>query len=138
MKIKGKRSFVNAILFLVLTMICIGAIIINGYNQRLVVSTILMLLISSLYFYWAFSTKGIEEEIKDYADERELLNAMKSGHTALKITNLICLVLMMSFLLIYSIFKIDLFLIVAITLCFVICLMFIILIACDSYYEKNN
>lgn len=138
MKIKGKRNFINAIFFLVLATVCIVSMIIKGYDLKLMVSTILMLALSVLYFYWAFSKKGLEEEIIDETDERDLFNAMKSGYTALKVTNSICFILTISFLLIYTITKLNLFLIIAITLCSVICLMFILMIVCDHYYEKNN
>lgn len=136
--IKNRRSFFRAILYLALSLILIGAVIIKGFSFKVVVLGILTIIMSLISFINSFSKEGIEEEIIKEADERDLYNGMRSTQITLKITNEICYIGTITFLAVYGITKIEFFLTVAITLCSVIILMFVALFTTNGYFEKNN
>lgn len=85
--IKNRRSFFRAILYLALSLILIGAVIIKGFSFKVVVLGILTIIMSLISFINSFSKEGIEEEIIKEADERDLYNGMRSTQITLKITN---------------------------------------------------
>lgn len=138
LRVKNRRSFSRAILYLVLSLILIGALVIKEFSFKIMILGILMVIISLISFMNSFSKEGIEEEIIKVTDERDLHNAMRSAQITLKITNEICFIVTIAFLAVYTITKTELFLIVAITLCLVIILMFTSIFIVNGYFEKNN
>lgn len=136
--IKNRRSFFRAILYLVLSLILMGAVIIKGFSFKVMILELVTIIMSLISFINSFSKEGIEEEIIKEADERDLYNGMRSAQITLKTTNEICYIGTIAFLAIYGITKIEFFLTVAITLCSVIILMFVALFTTNGYFEKNN
>ena len=83
-------------------------------------------ILSITCFIFAFRQKGIVEEISSSIDDHNRIIAMKSCQTAMQFLNYILLGATLFSLVLYGAFKISAFLVVAITLCSVLVLMFII------------
>ena len=138
MKIKSIRHFITGILCVVLSLICLGMLIVNGFSIRYLISAILLIIFSLISFVYSFSVKGLEEEINESVDERDSFVTMKSGHKTLQIANWLFFSIVMILILLYGFTKFFVFLISAITLCAVIVILLILMIIMNCYYEKHE
>ena len=138
MKIKSIRHFITGILCVVLSSICLGVLIVNGFSIRYLISAILLILFSLISFVYSFSVKGLEEEINESVDERDSFVIMKSSHKTLQIANWLFFSIVMILILLYGFTKLFVFLISAITLCAVNVILLILMIIMNCYYEKHE
>lgn len=137
MKIRNKRGFITGLLSAVLAIICIVSDLIY-HEQRFLISGLLLILLSAMNFVRAFLQKGIQEELKENADERDIYLTMRSGHLAIQIINYtICASSFIS-LILYGLFKEPLFIAVAGTLCTVLVLIFITFLGVNIYLERHE
>lgn len=138
MKIKSIRHFFTGSLCVVLSSICLGVLIANGFSIKYFVSAIMLIIFSFISFIISFSVKGIDEEIVGSIDERDSYVTMKSGHKTLQIANWLFYSVLLILILLYGFTKLFVFLISAMTICAVIVILFILMIIMNCYYEKHE
>lgn len=137
-KIKNTRSFITGIITTILATVCFIATLLNNGEIRFLVAGIFLLAWSVVSYSFAFSKKGLPESILGCVDERDLYIAMKSGKVTLQIINyLLCGACLISTVL-YGISRLPVFIIVAITLCAVLIMLFIIMMGVNIHYEKHD
>ena len=132
MKIKSVRNLASGILLMFLAAACACKLLLDGFQLRFLLS------ISLVNFYFAFTHRGIEEELSRYADERDRYLAIKSGHATVRIMNYLLLGGCWIALVLYGFTKSALALSVAATLCGVLIAMFIIMLGVNLYYERRG
>lgn len=137
MKIKNRRGFAAGIITFLLGMASIIFYVISK-EQRFFISSILLIVFSLTNFNYAFTKKGILEELEDTADERDLYLTMRTSHVLLKITNYVLCTFTFLFLIAYSAWKASSLLIISMTLCAVTVFIFIAFLCINIYYEKNE
>ena len=93
--------------------------------------------LGAVELWFAFSPKSVEEEMGVKVDERALFIATRSGHLTLKIMNGLLFAGAMLALVGYGFTKDALWMAVALTLCAVIIVTFLVLLAVNCYYEKK-
>lgn len=135
--IKNKRAFASGTISTILALICLGLIIINGFQTRFVISLIILISWSMLNYFTAFTNKSVDEQINEY-DERDRYIAQRSSHKTLLISNYSLFGGCLLGILFYGIFKNPVFLTISMTLCGVLIMMLIILIFSNIWFEKNN
>lgn len=91
MKIKSVRNLASGILLMFLAAACACKLLLDGFQLRFLLSALLAVSISLVSFYFAFTHRGIEEELSRYADERDRYLAIKSGHATVRIMNYLLL-----------------------------------------------
>lgn len=74
MKIKSVRNLASGILLMFLAAACACKLLLDGFQLRFLLSALLAVSISLVSFYFAFTHRGIEEELSRYADERDPLS----------------------------------------------------------------
>ena len=138
MKICNLKSFITGVFCIILALICLGVLVFKEFNIRYIISTILLIALASISFVSSFKKGGIETEIIENADERDLFIAMKSGHITIKWLNQILFAVSIILILIYGITKNSVFIVSAITICAIIVLIFIIFLSVNLYYERHE
>ena len=138
MKIKSVRNLASGILLMFLAAACACKLLLDGFQLRFLLSALLAVSISLVSFYFAFTHRGIEEELARYADERDRYLAIKSGHATVRIMNYLLLGGCWIALVLYGFTKSALALSVAATLCGVLIAMFIIMLGVNFYYERRG
>lgn len=137
-KIKNTRNFIAGIITTILAAICFFAIRLDGVEPRFLVAGIFLLAWSAVNYSFAFSEKGLTESISGRLDERDQYITMKSGKMTLQILNyLLCAACFISTVL-YGIFRLPFFIVVAATLCAVLIALFIIMLVVNMHYEKHD
>ena len=91
MKIKSVRNLASGILLMFLAAACACKLLLDGFQLRFLLSALLAVSISLVSFYFAFTHRGIKEELSRYADERDRYLAIKSGHATVRIMNYLLL-----------------------------------------------
>lgn len=137
MKIKNKRSFIIAIMTLILSCISLS-LYLSGSGDRFLVSTLLLAIIAIFNFVSAFSKKGFLEELSSEVDERDVYVVMKTSQLTIKIINYVLCTLVFVFLLAYAALKLQFLIVIAITLCGILILMFIVSLCVNIYFEKHS
>lgn len=137
MRIKNKRSFIIGMTTATLAIICLAAYF-NYSEQRFIISGALLIALSAVNFIRAFTKKGVLEEMAENADERDIYLVMKSSNLVIRIMNYVILCFTLIFVLLYAIFKLQYFIIIAGTLCAVLVMMFMVLLAVNVYLEKRE
>lgn len=137
-RIKNKRVFATGIISTIAVLICIGIIMLQGFQPRFVISLIILIAWSIVSYFTAFTQKGVAEQAVEYADERDQHIAQCSSHKTLLISNYFLFGGCFFGLLLYGIFKNSVFLTVAVTLCGTLVMMLIILICTNIWFEKHN
>lgn len=135
---KNKRAFATGIIGTIAALICIGVIVIQGFQSRLLISLIILVAWSMVCYFMAFTQKGAVEQATEWEDERDRYIAQRSGHKALLISNYFLFGGCFFGLLFYGISKNPVFLTVAVTLCGVLVLLFLVLICTNIWFEKHN
>ena len=131
MKIKSVRNLASGILLMFLAAACACKLLLDGFQLRFLLSALLAVSISLVSFYFAFTHRGIEEELSRYADERD-------RYLAVRIMNYLLLGGCWIALVLYGFTKSALALSVAATLCGVLIAMFIIMLGVNLYYERRG
>ena len=137
MKIRHYRPLFTGLLCWVL---CAGVLLLTlaqGVSLRHLIGAAILAALGAVELWFAFSPKNIEEEIGIKADERALFIATKSGHMALRILNGLLFAGAILALLGYGFTRENQWMTVALTLCAVVIVMFLVLLAVNCYYEKK-
>ena len=137
MKIQHYRPFFTGLLCWALAAAVIAAALFQGPSLRHAVGAVVVAALGALKFRFAFSQKSVEEEIGVKVDERALFIATKSGHATLRVLSGLLFAGAMLALLGYGFTKDALWMAVALTLCAVIIVTFLVLLAVNCYYEKK-
>ena len=106
-------------------------------KPRFLISALLALVWAAIQFVKGFSGDTLPDPA-DLADERDVWIAMKSSRAALRWSNSLVLGGILVFGLLYGVWKQPVFLTVAITLCAVMVLLLVTLLAANIYFEKKN
>ena len=137
MKIRHYRPLFTGLLCWVL---CAGVLLLTlaqGPSLRHAVGAVVVAALGAVEFWFACSRKSVEEEMGVKVDERALFIATRSGHLTLKIMNGLLFAGAMLALVGYGFTKDALWMAVALTLCAVIIVTFLVLLAVNCYYEKK-
>ena len=137
-RIKNVRSFVTAIIVLILGGVCFGIIAFRGMETRLLIAGIILLAWSAINFFSAFTKLSLDKQSERVTDERDKYITMKSSIKALLITNYLISAACFINMFLFAILKWEQLLTVAITLCVVLFLMLFVIIVCNIYYEKHE
>ena len=136
--IKNKRAFATGVITAAGALVCLGVIIIQGFQPRFAVSLLIFAAWSAVSWFAAFTQKGTAERAAAYTDERDRYIVQRSSHAALLISNYLLFGGCVVGLLLYGIFKNAVFLTVAATLCGVQIVMFVTLICANIWFEKHG
>lgn len=135
-KTQKKRALALAVLALVLAAASLAVYLLQG-KPRFLISALLALVWAAIQF-----AKGVSGDTfpdpADLADERDVWIAMKSSRAALRRSNALVLGGILVFGLLYGVWRQPVFLTVAITLCAVMVLLLVTLLAANIYFEKKN
>ena len=137
MKIRHYRHFFTGLLCWVLAAGAVLLSLIQGASLRHLIGAAILAALGAVELWFAFSPKNMEEEIGIKADERALFIATKSGHMALRILNGLLFAGAILALLGYGFTRENQWMTVALTLCAVVIVMFLVLLAVNCYYEKK-
>lgn len=136
-RVKSRRQMAAGIIALVLALLCF-AMLLAGYQARFLAAGVLALAWSAVSFSLAFSQKGAAEKIAAQADERDIYLAMKSGHTALRVLAYALWGGCLASLVLYGGLRLPVLLHIAVTLCAVQILLFLITLGANLYWEKRG
>lgn len=125
-KIKNKSRLALGLITNILSITCFIIAFFDEQKIRFIISAVLFLAFAVMNYYFAFRQKGIVEEISSSIDDHNRIIAMKSCQTAMQFLNYILLGATLFSLVLYGALKLSVFLIIAVTLCSVLVLMFII------------
>lgn len=136
-KIINKRHFCAGLISTGLATACIIVALLNTQNLRFIIGAVILLVLAAVNYRYAFSKKDVAEEILGFADERERYIAMKSCQAMVQIVNYLLLGGCQLSLILYGAFRLPAFLIVAITLCSVLVLMFVVTLLANMYFDRH-
>lgn len=137
-QIKNVRSFVTAIIVLILGIVCFGIIAFSGMETRFLIAGIFLLAWGAVNLFSAFTQTSIDKQAEKVTDERDNYIVMKSSRKALLITNYLISAACFINVFLFAIFEWELLLTVIITLCAVLFVMLFVMLACNIYYEKHE
>ena len=137
MKIKHVRPFATGLLCCVLTAGVLLLALVQGPSPRHLIGAAILAALGAVEFWFACSRKSIEAELGAKVDERALFIATQSGHATLRVLSGLLFAGVMLALLGYGFTKDALWMAVALTLCAVIIVTFLVLLAVNCYYEKK-
>lgn len=137
-RIKNVRSFVTAIIALILGGVCFGIIVFHGMEIGLLIAGIILLAWSAINFFSAFTGSSIDKQAEIVTDERDEYITLKSSKKALLITEYLIGAASFISVFLFYILKWEQLITVVITLCVVLALMFFVVIICNIYYEKRD
>lgn len=130
MKIQHYRPFFTGLFCWALVAVVVAAALLQGPSLRHAA-------LGAVEFWFACSRKSIEEEMGAKVDERALFIATQSGHATLRILSGLLFAGAVLALVGYGFTKDALWMAVALTLCAVIIVTFLVLLAVNCYYEKK-
>ncbi|MGI6255557.1 MAG: DUF2178 domain-containing protein [Acutalibacter sp.] len=136
--VKNLHSLIVAIVMTLLGLVCLGVYWLKDRDARLLAAAFVVFVWAVGDFYDAFHRKPIEERISGMADERDRYLAMKSSRTAMSIFNKTLLLGSVVCFWVYARCKVEFLLPVAVTLCGVELLLFLLLLCVNLYYEKQS
>lgn len=134
--IRNKRRFVLGVILTLMALASLVPAFVSVGNDRFVVGAVIFLSLATVNYYYAFRQIDVVEEIVGSIDERDSYLAMKSCQAAMQIVNYIILAVLQVSLVLYAAFDLELCLVVAITLCFVLVTMFVVTLIVNSKFEK--
>ena len=137
MKIRHYRPFFTGLFCWALAVGVVLLTLLQGPSPRHLTGTVILAALGAVEVWFAFSRKSIEEEIGGKVDERALFIATQSGHVTLRVLSGLLFAGAMLALLGYGFTKDALWMAVALTLCAVIIVTFLVLLAVNCYYEKK-
>ena len=137
MKIRHYRPFFTGLFCWALAVGVVLLTLLQGPSLRHAVGAVVVAALGAVEFWFAFSRKSVEEEIGVKVDERALFIATKSGHATLRVLSGLLFAGAMLALVGYGFTKDALWMAVALTLCAVIIVTFLVLLAVNCYYEKK-
>ena len=137
MKIRHYRPFFTGLFCWALAVGVVLLTLLQGPSLRHAVGAVVVAALGAVEFWFAFSRKSVEEEIGVKVDERALFIATQSGHATLRVLSGLLFAGVMLALVGYGFTKDALWMAVALTLCAVIIVTFLVLLAVNCYYEKK-
>lgn len=137
-KIKDKHRFGIGVILTLLAFTCMMIVLLGQGNARFVISACLLLALAVVNYYYAFQKKGLVEEIVGAVDERDSYIAMKSCQRMVQIVNYILLGVTQVSLVLYGALQVEALLIVAVTLCGVLVLMFVVMMVVSGELERRG
>lgn len=137
MKIYHYRPFFTGLLCLALAVGCAALGAVYGLEARHIVGLLILLAMAGISFRFAFAPKGLVDEIQGEVDERALFIATKSGHRTIQIMNALSFTAAMLAFLAYGFTRWAVWMTVGVTLCGVLVMMFVVLLAVNCYYERK-
>ena len=137
MKIQHYRPFFTGLFCLALVAVVVAAALLQGPSLRHAVGAVVVAALGAVEFWFACSRKSIEEEMGAKVDERALFIATQSGHATLRVLSGLLFAGAVLALVGYGFTKDALWMAVALTLCAVIIVTFLVLLAVNCYYEKK-
>ena len=135
--IRNKRRFAFGVILTLMAVASMMVAVMSEGNDRFVVGTVIFLSLACVNYFYAFRQRDVIEEIVGSIDERDSYLAMKSCQMAMQIVNYILLAVLQVSLVLYAAFDQALFLVVSITLCAVLVVMFVVTLVVNSKYEKS-
>ena len=136
-KIKSQSNFVYGCISTILAIVCLVGLFIK-FEWRFLIAEIFLIVVATINYSLAFSRKGALEHLGDSTDERDIYITMKSSRLTLKLLNYILCTGCFICLALYGVFKTQIFLIVSLTLCVVLCILFIVALLVNIHYEKHS
>lgn len=136
--VKNKRHFALGLIATVIAVVCFALFVLQGQSIRFVITGVISAALAAISFSYACSKRGIDEEIRKYVDERDLYIAMKSCQTTIQILNYILLGGCFLALVLYGALRLSMLLAIAVTLCCVLILMFLVILLVNHYYENRE
>ena len=137
MKIRHYRPFFTGLFCWALAVGAVLLTLLQGPSLRHLIGAAILAALGAVEFWFAFSRKSIEEEIGVKVDERALFIATQSGHATLRVLSGLLFAGAVLALVGYGFTKDALWMAVALTLCAVIIVTFLVLLAVNCYYEKK-
>lgn len=135
--IKNPRSLITAILTLALALLCFGMMAIQGAELRFVISGLFLLAWSGISLFSALYYKGPVQQTMELVDERDRLILEKTGHLTLRIVNGLAGAGCFISVVLYGLTKHPALLTVAVTLCGILGVMFLVTLLVNLYYERH-
>lgn len=136
-KIKNKQRFALGLITSVLSITCFIIAFFDADKTRYIISAILLLIFSIVNYYYSFHQIDLIGEITEAIDEKDRYIAMKSCQALVQFLNYALLGATLLSLVLYGAFNFSAFLVVAITLCSVLILMFIMTLVINIMFEKK-
>jgi uncharacterized membrane protein len=121
----------------ILAIVCLAGLFIK-FEWRFLIAGIFLIVLAMVNYSLAFSQKGTLEHLADSTDERDIYITMKSSRLTLKLLNYILCTGCFIFLALYGMLKSQIFLIISITLCVVLCILFIVALFVNIHCEKHH
>ena len=137
MKIRHYRPFVTGLFCWALAAGVVLLSLVQGVSLRHLIGAAILAALGAVEFWFAFSKTSLAAERGVNVDERALFIATQSGYTTLRVLNGLLFAGAMLALLGYGFTKDALWMAVALTLCAVIIVTFLVLLAVNRYYEKK-
>ena len=137
MKIQHYRPFVTGLFCWALAAGAVLLSLVQGASLRHLIGAAILAALGAVEFWFACSQKSMEEEMGVKVDERALFIAVKSGHLTLRIVNGLLFAGAVLALAGYGFTRDEVWMAAALTLCAVVVVMFLVLLAVSRYYERK-
>lgn len=137
MKIYNKGKFTSALIATILTIACLIAYFITNH-MRFIIAFPLALIYAGFEYYSAFSKSSLLSELEQNIDERDIFITMKTSRTTILILSKLLFCACLISIILYAMFHSSIYIIIMITLCIVICTLFVVMLFTNIYYEKHD
>ena len=137
MKIRHYRAFFTGLFCWALAVGVVLLILLQGPSPRHLTGTVILAALGAVEFWFAFSKNSMDAEMGVKVDERALFIATQSGHATLRVLSGLLFAGAVLALVGYGFTRDALWMAVALTLCAVIIVTFLVLLAVNCYYEKK-
>lgn len=133
MKIYYKKSFISGVFSLLLGMACGGLMVVRGFEIKLLVGLLLLLVLGGVDILWSLS----RDSRASRGDERDRLICETSAWRAYGLLTNGCFFVSLVLLVGYAIFRSPMLLAAALTLDGVVLAAFLLLLGTNLFYEKR-
>ena len=137
MKIRHYRPFFTGLFCWALAAGVVLLSLVQGVSLRHLIGAAILAALGAVEFWFAFSKNSMDAEMGIKVDERALFIATQSGHATLRVLSGLLFAGAVLALVGYGFTKDALWMAVALTLCAVIIVTFLVLLAVNCYYEKK-
>ncbi len=133
MKIYYKKSFISGVFSLLLGVACGGLMVVRGFEIKLLVGLLLLLVLGGVDILWSLSRASRASR----GDERDRLICETSAWRAYGLLTNGCFFVSLVLLVGYAIFRSPMLLTAALTLDGVVLAAFLLLLGTNLFYEKR-
>ena len=137
MKIRHYRPFFTGLFCWALAVGVVLLTLLQGPSPRHLTGAAILAALGAVEFWFAFSKNSMDAEMGVKVDERALFIATQSGHATLRVLSGLLFAGAVLALVGYGFTRDALWMAVALTLCAVIIVTFLVLLAVNCYYEKK-